>query len=316
MRRALPILLALALLGGCGRSGELFQGYVEGEYVYVASPLGGQLEALDVSRGQSVERGARLFVLDAALERAAEDEVEHVLAQSENRLADLRKGKRPSEVASIQAQLDEARAARGLADSEYRRRIKLFDQKTIAREDLDRARTESERARQRMESLAQQLATARLGAREDEIRAAEAEVRAARSRLDQARWNLEQKTQAAPASGLVFDTLYRAGEWVPAGRPVVALLPPENVRVRFFVPETRVGSLAPGQEVEVLVDGRAEPARAEITFVSPEAEYAPPVIYSSESRAKLVFRVEARPRPGQSPLNPGQPVDVRSAGGS
>jgi HlyD family secretion protein len=315
MRRAFLCLLSCLLLAACGRGEGLFQGYVEGEYVYVAAPSGGQLVDLAVSRGDTVTRGQRLFVLDADLERAALAEAGQNLSQAENRLADLRKGKRPSEVATIQARLAEAQAARKLADSEHRRRIKLYEQRTIPHEELEKARTEFEQTRQRSEAVAQELATALLGAREDEIRAAEAEVQAVRARLDQARWNLDQKTQAAPMDALVFDTLYRAGEWVPAGRPVVALLPPGNIRVRFFVPEARVASLAPGQPVEVLADGRDAPVAATVTFVSPEAEYAPPVIYSSQSRAKLVFRVEAAPRPGQAPLNPGQPVDVRLAAG-
>ena len=312
MRRLALGLLACLALAACGRSNDLFQGYVEGEYVYVAAPSAGQLLDLAVSRGATVTRGQKLFVLDADLEKAAVAEAAQNLSRTENRLADLRKGKRPSEVATIKAQLAEAQAARKLAESEHRRRVKLFAQQTIPHEELERARTDYEQSRQRSEAIAQELATALLGAREDEIRAAEAEVQAAQARLDQTRWNLDQKTQSAPMDALVFDTLYRIGEWVPAGRPVVALLPPGNIRVRFFVPEAVVGSLAPGQDVEILVDGRDKPVAATVTFVSPEAEYAPPVIYSSQSRAKLVFRVEAAPKPGQAPLNPGQPVDVRA----
>jgi HlyD family secretion protein len=315
MKRLLVCLLSCLALAACGRSDGLVQGYVEGEYVYVAAPTGGQLLELAVSRGDSVARGRKLFVLDADLERAAVDEAAQNLSQAENRLADLRKGKRPTEVATIKAQLAEAQAARKLAESEHRRRVKLYEQRTIPHEELERAHTEFEQARQRSEAIAQELATALLGAREDEIRAAEAEVQAARARLDQARWNLDQKTQSAPMDALVFDTLYRTGEWVPAGRPVAALLPPGNIRVRFFVPEALVGTLAPGQAVAILVDGRDKPVAATVTFVSPEAEYAPPVIYSSQSRAKLVFRVEAAPDPGQAPLNPGQPVDVRLGAG-
>lgn len=309
-------LLPVLLLGACGRGGgDLYQGYVEGEYVYVASPLGGQLADLAVRRGDTVAAGVRLFALDDSLERAALDEAAQNLSRLENTLADLRKGRRPSEVAAIEAQLADATAARRLADSEYRRRQALFRQKTIAAEELDQARTSFERARQKVDEISANLRTARLGAREDEIRAAEADVSAAQARLAQARWNVDQKTQAAPRGGLVFDTLYRIGEWVPAGRPVVALLPPENIRVRFFVPEAVVGTITPGRAVEVLVDGRPEPVLAGVTFVSPEAEYAPPVIYSSQSRTKLVFRIEAAPVPGRAaPLNPGQPVDVRLGG--
>ena len=139
-------------------------------------------------------------------------------------------------------------------------------------------------------------------------------VSAARAALDQADWRLKQKEVAAPAAGLIFDTLYRAGEWVPAGRPVVRLLPPENVKVRFFVPETEIGRLALGQEVVLHCDGCAADVPAKVIYVSTEAEYTPPVIYSNENRSKLVFMVEARPDAADAPrLKPGLPLDVRRA---
>jgi HlyD family secretion protein len=90
---------------------------------------------------------------------------------------------------------------------------------------------------------------------------------------------------------------------------VVQLLPPANVKIRLFVPEPRLGSVRIGDEVQVRCDACARGLTAAISFISPDAEYTPPVIYSREMRAKLVYLVEARPRePGA--LRPGQPVDV------
>ncbi|WP_455733151.1 HlyD family efflux transporter periplasmic adaptor subunit, partial [Burkholderia stabilis] len=116
---------------------------------------------------------------------------------------------------------------------------------------------------------------------------------------------------AAPAAGRVYDTLYRVGEWVQAGNPVVQMLPPQNLKVRFFVPEAAIASLAPGRAVAIRCDGCAADVPARITYVSSEAEYTPPVIYSNESRTKLVFMIEARPAVADAPkLHPGQPVSV------
>jgi len=130
--------------------------------------------------------------------------------------------------------------------------------------------------------------------------------------VEQAAWTLAQKSQAAPAAALVFDTLYSQGEWVPAGRPVAVLLPPENIKVRFFVPEEAVGGIALDQEAQVRFDGSPETVPVRVSYVSAQAEYTPPILYSSDNRAKLVFLVEARPAPDQAPLlHPGQPVDVR-----
>src|SRR5262249_26600936 len=129
--------------------------------------------------------------------------------------------------------------------------------------------------------------------------------------LDRAEWDLAQQHRTAPQTGLVFDTLYRPGEWVAAGRPVVVLLPPENIKVRAFVPQTQVGAVKVGQGVRVFVDGVPDPFTGKVSYISPRAEYTPPVIYSRESRAKLVFMIEAVFDPQVAVnMHPGQPVDV------
>jgi HlyD family secretion protein len=130
-------------------------------------------------------------------------------------------------------------------------------------------------------------------------------------RLASAQWNYTQKFQFAPQAGLVFDTLYRVGEWVDAGHPVVVLLPPSDIEVRAFVPETQIGMIHPGDPARVFVDGVSEPFKGTLRYIFPQAEYTPPVIYSEESRSKLVFMVEVDFDPETAvKLNPGQPVDV------
>ena len=307
------ILMALAaLMSGCSDTpANLFQGYVEGEYVLVSSPIGGALDTLSVTRGQQVTKGTPLFSLEHEFELAAVNEARHGLQRARNNQANLEKGQRPSEIASIQALLRKAKASAELTRLEYERRVKLIAEQTISQEELDRAKSDYDQQRQEVRQMTADLTTARLGARSDEIRAAEAEVLQAQSKLDQARWSLDQKSQAAPADGMIFDTLYREGEWVAAGKPVVSLLPPTNVEVRFFVPETVVGQLNKGDEARISIDGEDTPVVTKIYYISPSAEYTPPVIYSSQSRAKLVFMVKARPAPADGTrLHPGQPVDV------
>jgi HlyD family secretion protein len=135
-------------------------------------------------------------------------------------------------------------------------------------------------------------------------------VKAASDALAQAQWRLDQRAQLAPVSGLVADTLYRPGEYVAAGAPVVSLLPPANVKVRFYVPETVVATVRPGGLASVRCDGCGAPIDVRIDFIAPEAEYTPPVIYSRENRAKLVFLVEARPVRPSDVLKAGLPVEV------
>jgi HlyD family secretion protein len=240
------VLLLLLFAGSCSDPpANRFQGYVEGEFVYVASPIAGQLEMLSVQRGQQVATGQPLFALDETAEKAAREQIEAALALSEAELA---------------------------------RQEKLFRTGVAAIQDLDRARSTRDQDKRR---------------------------------LTQTDWSFEQKKQAAPQAGLVYDTLYRQGEWVAAGKPVVALLPPQNIKVRAFVPETRVGSIHYGDTAQVTVDGVQNPFVGKVSYISPRAEYTPPVIYSRESRAKLVFMVESVfDSQVSANLHPGQPVDV------
>lgn len=299
-------------LAGCGRSdGNQVQGYVEGEYVYVASPLSGALESLFVQRGAQVKAGDPLFALESGSEKAARDEAERRLVQARSSYEDAKKGKRPSEIESMEAQLMQTRAALVLSEKELARYEKLFATRAASEQDLDRARSNRDQDRQRIAQLEADLKTAKLGSRVDQISAAEAAMRAQEATLARAEWDLSQKRQSAPQSGLVFDTLYREGEWVAAGRPVVVLLPPSNIKVRAFVPEMRIGAIHPGDRVQVTVDGVAKPFIGKVSFISPQAEYTPPVIYSRESRSKLVFMVEAVfDNETAANLHPGQPVDV------
>lgn len=303
----------LCIMAGCtNQDRDRMQGYVEGEFVYVASPFAGALESLQVQRGGQVKAGDPLFWLDSASEKSVRDEAERRLAQARATWEDVKKGKRPSEIEAIQAQLKQVRAALKLAEREFMRQEGLIGVPGATVElDFDRASSTRDQTRQRVAELEAELRTAQLGSRSDQVMAAGAEVRAREAALAKAEWELSQKRQKAPKTGLVFDTLYREGEWVAAGKPVVALLPPQNIKVRAFVPETLIGAIQPGQSVRVSVDGIRESLSGTVSYISPKAEYTPPVIYSQESRKKLVFMVEATFAPDiAAGLHPGQPVDV------
>jgi HlyD family secretion protein len=304
--------LAALALAGCSRQAPpAYQGYLEGEFVYVAAPLAGQLEQLSVSRGQRVEAGARLFSLEQVAEAAAAREAGQRLQQAQARLADLQKGQRPSELAALEARLAQARAAAELSARELERATRLHQTTVLSDDDFDRARLSHEANLKLVAEIAATLETARLGGRPDAIAAAEADVAAAQAALDRANWSVSQKTRAAPQDALVYDTLFREGEFVPAGQPVVSLLPPENIKVRFFVPEGDLAALRAGQTVHVNLSGRSAPLEARISYLSPRPEYTPPILYNRENRAKLVFMVEAVFAAAVArDLHPGQPVDV------
>jgi len=311
-RLVLPVLVA-ASLAACGTpEPETLQGYAEGEYVRIAAPFAGTLLQLDIARGSQVAVGAPLFALEAENEAAARREAEDRVRRAEAQRDNVKKGARPTELEALRAQVAQSQSTAEFARKELVRTDELVKKGFLPPQKLDEARAAVENTRQRVRENESQLATANLGGRPDEIRAAESEVEAARSSLAQADWRLRQKTVASTVAGVVTDTNFVRGEWVAAGAPVVSLLPPENVKVRFFVPEPKLGAVKVGQPVELSCDGCASKIPATISFVAPQAEFTPPVIYSRESRAKLVFLVEARPsRADATKLHPGQPVDVR-----
>ena len=313
MRRFL-LPLALATLAGCQKpASDSLQGYVEGEFVLLASPYAGQLQKLYVRRGDSVEAGKPVFALEQESERQARVEAEQNLKGAEARLSDLQVPRRQPEIDTMRAQVAQAKAAADLSALQLEQGRKLFKGGFIAQNKLDELRKTHERDVARIREADAQLQNVQqpLG-RDAERQKAEADSAAAKASLAQAAWRLEQKSVAAPLAGLVQDTFFVEGEWVPAGRPVASLLPPGNVKVRFYVPETLLGSIQPGRAVEIACDGCPEPIPAKVTYLSNQAEYTPPVLYTREQRSKLMFLIEARPEPARATgLRPGQPVDIR-----
>jgi HlyD family secretion protein len=284
---------------------------VEGEFVYVAAAEAGRLERLLVARGQQVTAGTPLFALESARETGAVRQAQQQLNAAEAQLGDLLTGKRRPELDVVRAQLAQAEAKSGNSTATRVRNEAQAAAGGIAVAELDDSRAEAEADAGHVRELRGQVEVAGLPARADQIRAQAATMAAAKAFLDQASWTLGQKTVAASAAGLVFDTIYREGEWVPAGAPIVRMLPPANVKVRFFVPEPLLGGLSIGQQVLLRCDGVPAPVPARVTYISTESEYTPPVIYSNETRSKLVFMIEARPDLAQAhDLHPGQPVVV------
>lgn len=313
MQRLFAATLTALVLSACGPDEDgVLQGYVEGETLRIAAPVGGTLSTLSVQRGDAALAGTPLFELESLREAQELAEAEARILTAEATLADLRKGKRSEELAVVQAQLAQARAAAALSESQLARARELHTRKLAPPESLDEALSRHRQNLQRIQELIAQLDTARLPARADAIARAEAELQATQARAEQVRWQLTQKRQAAPEAGLVQDTLFRPGEYVPAGQPVVNVLPPSRIKLRFFVPETRLAQIKTGQTLSASCDGCGAPFPATVRFISPQAEFTPPVIYSRENRAKFVYLVEAWPKPEQAAkLHPGQPVDIR-----
>jgi HlyD family secretion protein len=309
MHRALGVLTALFIVGCDKPATDIWQGYVEGEFVLLASPYAGQLQKLYVRRGDAVEAGKPVFALEQENERAARTEAEERVKSAQARVDNLQAARRPPEIAALRETVNQAKAAEDFSRTQLAREEDLMKKGYTTRPKLDEARAAYLRDAARVKEAEAQLKNAQMPlGREDERKAAEGELEGARAALAQAVWRLEQKSMTAPVAALVQDTFYVEGEWVAAGKPVASLLPPGNVKARFYVPETVVGSVAIGRALDISCDG-CQPLQAKVSYVSSQAEFTPPVLYSKESRSKLMFLVEARLPKAQ--LRPGQPIDVK-----
>lgn len=271
-RFALVLLLVLA---GCGDRGQQpWLGYAEGEDAFISAPQPGWIASVAVKRGDAVKEGDLLFTLDDTQQRAARDEAKAALALAA-------------------AQLTQTQAQLAYATKELNRQRKLVQAHAGTKAALDLAQSNYDETKARIDQIA-------------------AQQRQAAAALDNADYQLAQRRITARVAGRIEDIYFRQGEYAPASTPVISLLPPQNVFVRFFVPETEFGKVKMGQPVRIACDGCAPDLTATITFIAQQEEFTPPVIFSIANRTKLVFKLEAR-APGGLKINPGQPVDVTPA---
>jgi HlyD family secretion protein len=290
-----------------------WQGYAEADFVKVGPTQPGQLTSVAVARGDEIAVGAPLFTQNDTDERAARDQAAEQLEQAKQQLANLENGGKLTEIQQAEANLADVRATAVRTRVDLQRSVDLKRDGFATKQSVDQLSADYKSAEAKVTAAEASLAQLRapLG-RIAEVNAQDAAVRSASAVLDMANWRLAQRSVVAPVAGRVADVLAQSGETMAAGSPVVSLLPPANIFVRFFIPEPALSSVHRGDGVALVCDGCPDGLRATISFISPQAEYTPPVIYSESSRAKLVYLIEARPLQEQaSRLNPGQPIGVR-----
>lgn len=287
--RTLAFLLTGAALAACSpEQSTTLQGYGEAEYVYVAAQDGGIIQDLLVREGDRVTPGETLAQLDPGRLRFAYDAARAAADSARSRVADD---------GALAESVRQAKANADLAARNLKRTEALVANGTTPRSRLDEDRAAL--------ASAQAVLAGAIAERDTALRnlgSAEADEALAKRRL-------EDLTLTANVEATVERVYHRSGEVVAAGAPVLALLPPQGMKIRFFVPEARLSSVKPGGAVDVTCDGCPADLHGTISFVATEAQFTPPVIYSLEERDKLVFLVEARlDRP--EAVRPGLPVDV------
>lgn len=323
MRRYAPLfaLLALAALAlaawrlhGDAKDADqsVFLGYVEGDLLYVGPIEGERIAKLDVDVGGIVKAGDPLFAMATPLLQEQRDEAAARLGQMKAQVENLRSAmNRPQQIAVLQAAVERAQASLKLSTAEYERKKTLYSHGNATKSALDQASMALDRDKASLEEAKRQVEASRIPSRSHEIEAAEAAIQQARSQIDQIDIRIERQHVVAPANGTVQDVYFRVGEMVNAGQPVLSLLPPENRKVRFYVPQSRLAFMRLGAKVRVSCDGCKDGLWGRIFFASSREEYTPPVIFSDQERAKLVFKIEARLEGDARQLPLGLPVAVR-----
>lgn len=271
MKKAILALL-LAFTACAKEDDHAWLGYAEGDTAFVAAPQAGWVANLKVERGDAVKVGDLLFTLDDTAQAAARDQARAQIAQA-------------------QGQMGQAKASLALARKEFIRQQQLLRAGATSKQALDQAKSANDTAA----ALVAQIQ----GAQDQ-----------ARATLANASYQLAERDIVSRIAGRVQDVFFRPGEYAPAMTPVISILPPANVYVRFFVPETEFAKVKLGQKVAVHCDGCPTNITATVSFIAAREEFTPPVIFSVGNREKLVFKVEARAKGGLG-LHPGQPVDVR-----
>ncbi|SFJ26958.1 HlyD family secretion protein [Bosea sp. OK403] len=300
-----------ASLALCGQPTTRIAGYVEGEYVRLGPIDTARIESVAVRRGERVAPGAVVAVLQTDDAQNAVAESDARLVQARAQLANLLSGRRPEEIAVIEASAASARAQEREADRALERRQDLFRRGVSTQADLDQAQTARDVAAANVRQSAANLAVARLPAREEEIKAAQNQVTQAQAALDQAKWRLLQRRLVAPAAGIVTDLVRYPGELAGPAAPVLTFLPDGAIKLMVYVPEALLFGTRVGTQLDIRCSGCPSGLSATVSYVAQEPEFTPPVIYSAETRQKLVYLVEARPEGAQAAkLQPGQIIDV------
>lgn len=310
---ALPF--AASIFAACGQPASLAVGYVEGEFVRIAPIETAAIREVVVRRGDHVKTGAPLARLERSDAEIAVTRARGALAQAQAQLADLKLGKRAEEIAVLEAALKSAEAQAAEADRSLERVTDLARRGIVTAAELDKAETGAKLASAAVGEAKASLAVAALPARQETINAAESAVAQAKAALADAEWRLSQRVLLAPSSGSISDVIRNPGELAGPAAPVLTLLPNGAVKVKLYLPEPRFSKVAIGTRLSVSCDGCPDGLLATVSYVSPEPEFTPPVIYSPEVRQKLVHLIEARPDPGATALKPGQIVDVRPSDG-
>lgn len=299
----------LYLLSACEwRVKHTAPGYVEVAHIYLSSPFGGTLLERPVSQGDLVQRGGLVFKLDPNPEALAVKEISHLLEQEISLYNDLKKPARAPKIGVVTSKLDQIDAQLALSQLRMKRFEILYQKKAGTLDAADAALQHFKELLALKKQSEYELDLVKLGAREDKVLAQSAKVKLVRAKIDLFKWKVAQKSKYAPIDGIVFDTFYAPGEWVPPGRAIVGLYRPDDLWITFFVTSKQFARIKLGQKLKAHCSGCLFSQTISVEFISPVPDYGG-VLLTSKRDEGLMFRVKARPE-NPKLFKPGQPISV------
>lgn len=309
--RITAVMIASCLISAChDKQQTSYDGYIEGRLTMSGAPNSGRITAMYVHRGDTVKAGQPLYAINAKNQRYNVNISLAALKAAQAKLADLERGQRQPKLNEIIARIHQAQAEIKYAKLQMLRNRSLVKSNSVSQDTYDQARKDLNVSIAKLEQNQAALAAAKLPARQHQIMQAKAELAQAQTELNEARYHLRRLTVPAYTSGFVFDNYHRTGERVTINQPVLSIQSPKNIRALFFIPEPALSTLHIGEAITVHFDPNQQ-VPATISYISPDAEYTPPVIYSRQTRSTLVYRIEARfTHSTAKKMHPGQPISV------
>jgi HlyD family secretion protein len=325
MKRAIPLLLLAGLAAAyyffvyrpkmsplpANQTQLRLSGNIEAHETLLSFKVPGRIVALPVEEGQWVEAGAEIARLEADdfRQQVAFDESAVRVREAELQLALA--GSRRQEIESLRQAVREAEAELAQRRLDLERAEQLWRKDAGSKQDRDRAETAVKRAEAALERAREQLDLAREGTRQEQIAIAQAAIAQAREKLRLSRLNLEYAVLRAPTAGVVLVRQAELGEVVAPGTPVVTLADLDRVWLRAYLPETDLGRVKWGQEVEVRTDTFPDKTyRGRVSFIASRAEFTPRSIETHRERVTLVYRLKIDVENPNHELKPGMPTDA------
>lgn len=304
------IVLTTLLLSACKEaapSGAL-TGYIEAINTFVIAPESGYLQQSTLTEGQKVTPWQVVGQLDSDYQALALTQAQSQTAQAQASYENLLSGERPQELAVVEQSLKAQQARTHEAKLALARQQQLLSQQLTSQANVDSAQAAYDSALATTEQLKEEIKARALPAREQAIAAAKAAITSAQEQQKIARWQVDHRRILSPSSGTVDEVFFRQGEFVNQGQPIAMLVDDKRMKVRFYLPQSSLSAISSGQSITIKSDA-GDQVNASVSFIAKEPAFAPPVLYGSTSRDKLVFLVEATIS-GSTSLRQGQPVDI------